>query len=73
MNPDKNFAVKSIRRDQIEKSWDSSEELIQELIILRAVDHPNIVKLFEIYLDHIYLHIVTELLEGGPITPSLTP
>ena len=37
-----------------------------------ALDHPNIVKLYEIYLDHTYLHLVTELLEGGPIDPGLT-
>ena len=51
----------------IEKSWESEAELVHELTILRAIDHPNIVKLCEIYLDHKYLHIVTELLEGGPI------
>ena len=41
-------------------------------MILRSVDHPNIVKLHEIYLDHKYLHIVTELLSGGPICPDKT-
>ena len=39
-------------------------------MILRSVDHPNIVKLYEIYLDHRYLHIVTEMLDGGPIRPE---
>ena len=39
-------------------------------MILRAVDHPNIVKLHEIFLDHDYLHIVTELLEGGEVDPT---
>ena len=27
-------------------------------------------KLHEIYLDHEFLHLVTELLEGGPIDPA---
>lgn len=40
-------------------------------MILHSVDHPNIVKLYEIYVDHEYLHLVTELLEGGPISPEL--
>jgi calcium-dependent protein kinase len=42
-------------------------------MILLSVDHPNIVKLYEIYLDHQYLHLVTELLEGGPISPESKP
>ena len=37
-----------------------------------AVDHPNIVKLHEIYLDQKYIHLVTELLEGGEISPDNT-
>lgn len=39
---------------------------------MRSVDHPNIVKLHEIYLDHDYLHIVTELLDGGEISGKFT-
>ena len=73
VNPELKYGVKSIKRDQLEKSREDEEELIQELLILRSVDHPNIVKLHEIYLDHKYLHIVTELLEGGPIDPHKTP
>ena len=43
------------------------------MCILLAVDHPNIVKLHEIYLDHNYIHIVTEILEGGEISPESLP
>ena len=70
VNPSAKFAVKSIKREQFEQKREDEEELIQELMILRSVDHPNIVKLYEIYLDHRYLHIVTEMLEGGPIRPE---
>ena len=73
VNPGKAFAVKSIKRNQIEKSKDEEQELNSELMLLSSVDHPNIVKLHEIYLDHQYVHIVTELLEGGDISPELTP
>ena len=69
VDEDKNFAVKSIRRDLIEESK-TEAELTQELLILQSIDHPNIVKLHEIYLDHEYLHIVTELVEGGEVDPS---
>lgn len=72
-NPEVNFAVKSIRRESFETEKASEGEIIQELMILLSVDHPNIVKLYEIYLDHKYLHLVTELLEGGPISPESMP
>ena len=60
VNPNMLFSVKSIRRENIERSRQDEDELISELLILLAIDHPNIVKLYEIYLDHTYLHLVTE-------------
>ena len=41
--------------------------LEQELDILRRVDHPNIIKFHESYIDHRYIHIVMELAEGGEL------
>ena len=49
------------------------EELKQELGILLSCDHPNIVKLYEVYLDHKYIHLVQEPLEGGEIDPADMP
>ena len=72
VNPQMLFSVKSIKRENIERSKQDEDELISELLILLAIDHPNIVKLYEIYLDHTYLHLVTEYLEGGTIDPELT-
>ena len=69
LGKDKEFAVKSIKRESIEESK-TDGELAQELLILRSVDHPNIVKLHEVYLDHEYLHIVMQLLEGGEVDPE---
>ena len=70
VSPGKNFAIKSIKRETVI----GEEELLkQELSILLAVDHPNIVKLNEIYLDHKYIHLVTELLEGGEVDPEIMP
>ena len=67
VNPGQYFAVKSIKRASITGEED---ELKKELGILLAVDHPNIVKLYEIYLDHKYIHLVTEYLEGGELDPK---
>jgi len=41
--------------------------LEEELMILQQVDHPNIIKFHESYMDHRYVHIVMELSEGGEL------
>ena len=58
------YAVKSILRSNIKKDVSQLEE---ELEILRKVDHPNIIKFHETYIDHRYVHIVMELASGGEL------
>jgi len=41
--------------------------LEQELDILLRVDHPNIIKFHQSYIDYRYVHIVMELAEGGEL------
>ena len=38
-----------------------------EIAILRKVDHPNIVKLFDVFEDRHKLHLVMEFLPGGEL------
>ncbi|KAL4497962.1 hypothetical protein ABPG72_014819 [Tetrahymena utriculariae] len=40
------------------------EEFIQEIDILKTLDHPNILKIYEFYEDNRYLYIITELCNG---------
>ena len=42
-----------------------------ELEILVKLDHPNILKMYAVYEDNIYLHMVTELCEGGDLIESI--
>lgn len=58
------YAIKSILRQDIIKDIKLLEE---ELSILQQVDHPNIVKFFESYIDHRYVHIVMEFCQGGEL------
>lgn len=37
-------------------------------MILKQVDHPNIVKLYDIYEDEKYWFLVMELMMGGEVT-----
>ena len=63
-DPQVKYAVKSILKDNIKKDVKLLEE---ELGILTQVDHPNIIKFHETYIDYRYVHIVMELAEGGEL------
>ena len=63
-DPQVTYAIKSILRENIAKDIKLLEE---ELAILRAVDHPNIVKFDQCYIDHRYVHIVMEHCQGGEL------
>ena len=40
---------------------------MNELAILKAMDHPNIVKLYEVYSDQEYFYLVCEFCSGGEL------
>lgn len=63
-DPEIKYAVKSILRENIKSDVKLLEE---ELAILSQVDHPNIVKFHETYIDHRYVHIVMEPCNGGEL------
>ena len=42
-----------------------------EIKILKQLDHPNILKLYEIYTDEKRYYIVTELCKGGELFESI--
>jgi serine/threonine protein kinase len=61
----KDFAVKIIKKKNL-----NAEELAtinDEVDILQKIDHPNIVKLFEIFDTSKFLYMVLELLTGGEL------
>jgi serine/threonine protein kinase len=61
----KDFAVKIIKKKNL-----NAEELAtinDEVDILQKIDHPNIVKLYEIFDTSKFLYMVLELLTGGEL------
>ena len=66
--PQKKFAIKSLNRKKVEADL---ALLQQELNILLSVDHPNIVKFYEAFLDHRYVHLVMEFCNGGELYERL--
>lgn len=58
-------AVKIIRRDAMSK--EEEESFKYEIGILKKLDHPNILKLYEVFQDDKRYFIVTELCKGGEL------
>lgn len=63
-NPSKKFAVKTIFKEKIKKDM---HLLRRELEILKTLDHPNIVKFYEVYQDEKFFHLVMEYCSGGEL------
>mmetsp|Transcript_26744 Transcript_26744/g.44585 ORF Transcript_26744/g.44585 Transcript_26744/m.44585 type:complete len:537 (+) Transcript_26744:105-1715(+) len=57
------YAIKSIRKSKVGKI----EVLKREIEILKEVDHPNIIRLKDVFEDQKYLHLITELCTGGEL------
>jgi len=48
-------------------SEEEKTKLVEEVAILKTLDHPNILKVLEFYQNDKYFFIVTEFLEGGEL------
>jgi len=62
------YALKTINTQHIKTSL---EELEQEVNIMKTMDHPNIVRLYEVFKDRHSLHMIMELCEGGELFDRL--
>lgn len=58
-----------LSKSKIKKN--SLSDIVREIEIVKDLDHPNIVKMFESYEDSKYLYIVTELIQGGELFDEL--
>lgn len=43
------------------------QSLINEIDILKQLDHPNIVKIYEFFQDKKHFYLITEYIEGGEL------
>ena len=59
------FAIKIIDKSNMET--DDQQALMLEVEILSRIDHPNIVKLFEVYDEKSKFYMVMELMTGGEL------
>ena len=59
------YALKSIQLDRVSTLF--LEELKNEIDILRSLDHPNIVKAYEVFYGRRQIYLVLELCDGGDL------
>lgn len=59
------YAIKVIRKKDLNR--EELEYVHDEIIIMRKVEHPNIVKLYEVFETSDKVYLVLELLEGGEL------
>mmetsp|Transcript_27208 Transcript_27208/g.51296 ORF Transcript_27208/g.51296 Transcript_27208/m.51296 type:complete len:801 (+) Transcript_27208:119-2521(+) len=62
-------AVKSISKDRMQ---DTMGLLKMEIRITKMVDHPHIIKLYELFEDALNVHLVMELCSGGQLHDFVT-
>ena len=55
-------AVKAIKKKNVDKN-----EFINEIEVLKTLDHPNIIKLFDCYYDRNFYYMVEEYCSGGDL------
>jgi calcium-dependent protein kinase len=58
-------AIKVVKKKNMNQLY--HEKLLKEIILLKALDHPNIIKLHEYYLDDGQVYMVMELCTGGTL------
>ena len=65
-------AIKEIDKKRADKLGGSHSKFIGEVEIISRLDHPNIIKLYEMYEDAKRYYIVSELCTGGELFDYIT-
>ncbi len=67
----KDFAVKAFTKEVLQKQSRGRSALINEVDILRGLDNPNIMRLYEVHETTNSIYLVCEFLSGGTLTDYL--
>ena len=63
-NTSNQVAIKVLNKNKLK---DHLEAIQEEVGILTKLDHPNIVKYYETYVDEKYIYLVMEYIGGGEL------
>jgi 5'-AMP-activated protein kinase catalytic alpha subunit len=69
-NTGESWAIKIIDKDRLEKEH-LHEQLKREIVILKALNHPNVVFMKEVMQTKNHIYIVLELVTGGELFGEL--
>ena len=58
-------AMKSIKKQNV--IMDDENSLFTEINILKNLNHPNVINIYELFQDQKYYHIITEFCSGGEL------
>lgn len=58
-------AMKCIQKKRLKEG--ANENLLKEFHLLKSIDHPNILRLYELYQDQTNYYLITEYCKGGSI------
>ncbi|KDO32715.1 CAMK/CAMK1 protein kinase [Saprolegnia parasitica CBS 223.65] len=61
----KKYAIKCIKKQGL--TQEDLDALHEEISILKKMDHPNIMTLYEVFSEPAYYYLVTEIMEGGEL------
>ena len=65
-------AMKIIKNTSInDNAGTTNKKFLKEIQVLKELEHPNIIKIFEYYIDNKYHYIITELLTGGELYETI--
>lgn len=67
----RSVAIKTICKKGLLENDRKLFTMYNEVSILRRASHPNIIRLFEVYENELYVHLVMEYLEGGELLQRL--
>ncbi|KAL4489468.1 hypothetical protein ABPG72_002764 [Tetrahymena utriculariae] len=66
---DKKIAIKIIDKSQLKQK---QYLLLRELDMMKNLDHPNIIKFYEVYQDEMFFYICMEYCAGGELLERIT-
>jgi calcium-dependent protein kinase len=65
-------AMKIIKNTSVkDNDGTANQKFLKEIQVLKGLEHPNIIKIFEYYIDNKYHYIITELLTGGELYEAI--
>ena len=65
--PDTAVAIKEIEKRRVMTSQKTMKHIIVELVVLKKLSHPNVIRLFEVLHDENKIYVVMETCPGGEL------